>query len=614
MDDALFVARVTEIRGVKVKAKMFESRNEPHLFYKGKLIKNVSVGSYVKIPCGFDLVIGTVEGEVQQERNHLGENADDRLRGTVDYDRILEVSVFGVLSGSRFERGLTVLPLMGSPVYVLEPEEIEAISNARSASEGSFSIGTLAGNDDINVSVPASKLFASHIGIFGNTGSGKSNTLCKLYTDCLSVIESHGGLSSHQSRFVFIDFNGEYVSDGVLTKDKSVYKLSTSSKTGDRIPVPEDFYFDSSIWAVLSSAAEKTQKPFLAKVLRLAGSIRSAANPEAYTLGIVNKILESGSSKPVSFTECRDDLVRALSFLVDKDNLPKSREEVEEQLKDIEVFTNGGNLVLRQGSAYCNTIADVPSFFSGVTALLTGFLSLQDDIPSFMAFCSRILFVQKCLSGSILRDSIAWWLPRYEDQLQESSKLYNATLSPMPAVSVISLLDVNQEQKKTIPLVVAKYSYDKQKRLNSTDPESSTHLIVDEAHNILSYSSMRESESWRDYRLETFEEIVKEGRKFGMYLTLASQRPSDISPTIISQLHNYLIHRLINDEDLRAISKAVSFIDYANFSMIPVLPQGSCIASGTAIQHPICVQVPPLPEASRPASGDRDLFYSWTKN
>ena len=116
MDDALFVARVTEIRGVKVKAKMLESRNEPHLFYKGKLIKNVSVGSYVKIPCGFDLVIGTVEGEVQQERNHLGENADDRLRGTVDYDRILEVSVFGVLSGSRFERGLTVLPLMGSPV------------------------------------------------------------------------------------------------------------------------------------------------------------------------------------------------------------------------------------------------------------------------------------------------------------------------------------------------------------------------------------------------------------------------------------------------------------------------------------------------------------------
>ena len=121
---------------------------------------------------------------------------------------------------------------------------------------------------------------------------------------------------------------------------------------------------------------------------------------------------------------------------------------------------------------------------------------------------------------------------------------------------------------------------------------------------------MRESESWRDYRLETFEEIIKEGRKFGMYLTLASQRPSDISPTIISQLHNYFIHRLVNDEDLRAIAKAVSFIDAASFSMIPVQPQGGCVVSGVAIPHPIRVQVPPLPKRKRPASADREILGS----
>ena len=86
-------------------------------------------------------------------------------------------------------------------------------------------------------------------------------------------------------------------------------------------------------------------------------------------------------------------------------------------------------------------------------------------------------------------------------------------------------------------------------------------LIIDEAHNILSLESSRESEAWRDYRLETFEEIVKEGRKFGVFLTLASQRPHDISPTIISQLHNYFLHRLVNNLDVLAIEKAVSYLD-----------------------------------------------------
>ena len=54
-------------------------------------------------------------------------------------------------------------------------------------------------------------------------------------------------------------------------------------------------------------------------------------------------------------------------------------------------------------------------------------------------------------------------------------------------------------------------------------------------------------------RLEVFEEIIKEGRKFGVFMTIASQRPSDISSTIVSQLHNYFIHRLVNDEDLTKV-------------------------------------------------------------
>ena len=119
-------------------------------------------------------------------------------------------------------------------------------------------------------------------------------------------------------------------------------------------------------------------------------------------------------------------------------------------------------------------------------------------------------------------------------------------------------------------------------------------IIIDEAHNILSSDSFRESESWKDYRLETFEEIIKEGRKFGTYITISSQRPSDISPTIISQAHNFFIHRLVNQEDLKAIATSVSYIDKLTLESIPTLPVGTCIFNGISTQMPILISVEKL--------------------
>ena len=137
------------------------------------------------------------------------------------------------------------------------------------------------------------------------------------------------------------------------------------------------------------------------------------------------------------------------------------------------------------------------------------------------------------------------------------------------------------------------------------------HLIIDEAHNILSQQSNRESESWKDYRLEQFEEIIKEGRKFGVFITIASQRPADISPTIVSQLHNFLIHRLVNERDLFLIDNTISTLDSMSRSLIPGLAQGSCVVTGTAFDLPMLLQVDRLPLGKQPASDDVDLEGLW---
>ncbi|MCT4617529.1 MAG: ATP-binding protein [Candidatus Gracilibacteria bacterium] len=129
-----------------------------------------------------------------------------------------------------------------------------------------------------------------------------------------------------------------------------------------------------------------------------------------------------------------------------------------------------------------------------------------------------------------------------------------------------------------VPMLICKELYDNKKK--DSNKNHSLHIIIDEAHNILSENSERESEQWKDYRLETFEEIIKEGRKFSVFLTISSQRPSDISTTIISQLHNYFLHRLINNKDIIAIEKTVAYLDKVSAESLPILPTGNCISAG----------------------------------
>jgi hypothetical protein len=175
---------------------------------------------------------------------------------------------------------------------------------------------------------------------------------------------------------------------------------------------------------------------------------------------------------------------------------------------------------------------------------------------------------------------------------------------------VISLDKVNLDIKKLLPLLVAKAVYGEKKKSRGNE---SLNIIIDEAHNILSNESFRETEAWKDHRLETFEEIIKEGRKFGTFLTISSQRPNDISNTITSQAHNYFIHRLVNERDLHSISKAVSYIDRITEESIPTLPTGVCIFSGVSTQIPLKLKINELDKDYQPNSTTFKFFSNLNK-
>ena len=94
-------------------------------------------------------------------------------------------------------------------------------------------------------------------------------------------------------------------------------------------------------------------------------------------------------------------------------------------------------------------------------------------------------------------------------------------------------------------------------------------IVIDEAHNLL-YEDTADSKHTK-ITIDAFEQAIKEGRKFGLYLWVSSLRPSDISQTIISQMHNYFIHKLVTPLDLSRIRKAVAFLDENALDALTVL-------------------------------------------
>lgn len=150
MNDFYKIGQVIEVRGQKLRIRVFENKNSNILVYQGHVIKNVSVGSFVKIPKGFSNIIGRIEGEYIQENKSTGENnCQPRFsKESETIDRIIEVSIMGVLNDGRFQRGLIDIPLVFSDAYMLADTEVQKIFEFISQLHNYF-IHRLVNNEDI---------------------------------------------------------------------------------------------------------------------------------------------------------------------------------------------------------------------------------------------------------------------------------------------------------------------------------------------------------------------------------------------------------------------------------------------------------------------------------
>lgn len=594
-DAILRVGEVVEVSGRKIYISVDSNKNPTDIFYDGKLIRNISVNGCVEIRKGFLSIIGRVDGEkIEKDISGLASEGLG-LRG--ENIRVLSVTLLGYIDrGGVFIGGTKELPLIGNEAFILTQNKIQQIYNLIDKGKPFINIAT-SDSEDVDIKFPVDGLFNSHIAIFGNTGSGKSNTLAIMYQELYSVMQKlNEAQFKEKVRFVLFDFNGEYSNSLSITPDKKILNLSTQNSTGDKIPIAEADLLDVENISILADATEKTQKPFIKRAIALYHRNQVAENPDEEVKHLVRRLIYA----VLQMT----DKVRAYLLL----------DYLAEILPELDV--NGSEVNLNEGLDWHNVVGEfrlrvdgnLHYLSSDPEKILDSFLykfvdnySLPRDAISKVIHFLYFQLIKDVLSNRAQNDHIAPAINKLKSKQADIRRIFDGTKGEFWESNfvVVNLHNVNVDMKKTIPLLLSKKLYSEQKNLNG---EKSLTIIIDEAHNILSKESSREAESWKDYRLETFEEIIKEGRKFGTFVTIASQRPSDISPTITSQAHNYFIHRLVNHHDLLTISSAVSYIDKVTEDSIPTLPTGTCVFSGVATQIPLKINIRGLDKDLRPSS------------
>jgi DNA helicase HerA-like ATPase len=632
LEDSIFkIGEVVSVDGRVVRIKVDKSKNTSHLLYKGELLKNISVGGYIKIIKGFTKIVGKVDGEFTHEDPIFSKKEYGSEKEKIS--RVLAVSLLGFFNGGEFERGIKELPLVGNECFLLQNEEFNNVHDFIRNGDDPISLGRLALEKGQSISVGVNSLFASHIGIFGNTGSGKSYTLAKIYRELFELYKTQAKFQSN-AKFFLIDFNGEYAGeDGdtdIITESqyKKVYRLSTRivATEDNKFPITKEVLNEPTFWMLFLEATEKTQAPFLVRAMDSSFSkqIFSDLN-DGETLESRLRIKIMSMIKDIVAKEDKNLGTKIITELFSDLRWCISNYE---KIDGINTFinenfgfngTNGSYYVDNNTAVTGNARYTEPNL---TTYLFTPLETLVNELNFGTGDVSEIRlkiilkYYDEIIKGHSNREHISPLIKRLESRIRDLQKvirietLVEGTQTVVsPNFTIVSFKDVNIHIRKILPLLLCKNLYDEKKKSNN--PTTYLNMIIDEAHNILSDVSDRESEQWKDYRLETFEEIIKEGRKFGVFLTIASQRPADISTTIISQLHNYFLHRLINTNDIKAVEKTISYLDKVSFDYLPILPTGTCILAGLLAQIPVVVDIGGIPKENEPKNKTMTLVEKW---
>lgn len=594
---------------------MYHLSNDAEYLWYGDVLQGAKIGAYLTIlQNNVKIIASVVTEKVADQQNTIRSTEFDNRFSKNSINRIVHLKTKGVIENGEFQVTSQYVPMIGNEVCITSKKDLELIYGINDA-EPTISIGKSILEGQV-VPLSINKIFASHVGVFGNTGSGKSNTLHKLYLELFRSEYKEKILE--YSKFYVIDFNGEYTKNdsfGVINQ-KRVFEINTKNLTSTKLPITSDYLFDPDILSILFGATTATQVPFLRKSLKIWNERQFNGESIAhFVVGTLKRILTTGNSASL---DSKDNWISIAEKYIDNDlfDVLKSNLHYNYNTEAYYTVVNGTNNYIINPNT---PIADFELKYLKIDEIERDLKLKFDSLSEFDKLKFHLDFqkVHQSAWKSTNLEHINPLFHRIDTALNSLKKVVEVKErieGDFSSLNIINLVHANQEITRLFPMLISKMVYDQQKtKIAGNDVTCTSHLIIDEAHNILNAQNHSVGDTWQDYRLNIFEEIIKEGRKFGFYLTLSSQRPADISPTILSQVHNYFIHRLVNDNDLRMLVNTMPTLDKTSFNKIPSLGKGEVIITGNAIQVPVFVKVD-KEEVIRPNSDDVVLTRLWSKS
>ena len=613
------------------------------------------VNGYLLISVDDGFLVGQVEW-LTIERSPFPQRRGLRDFGLVDLPyplRRLSLNPLGTLrvggtSGHYvFRRGADALPSVGAAVVL--PTETQLRSIIESGERRRVRIGRSQLADDAAVCVDPNRLFGRHLAVLGNTGSGKSCSVAGLIRWSLEQAGQARSEGAPNARFIVLDPNGEYsraFSDDDLSIRARIFKVEPGK--GERpLRVPL-WFWNSAEWCSFMQASTRTQRPTLMHALRLVrdGEVQPAVDQDGdmrrflRTVVTTIRIEQNAGSpwgtfpKPKSFFEklekwrlgLEPDLGSFegeahdhLSALVDKieavcrprrvqyPHYDFTRQEVNDLL---EVASEAHSAF---GGTAADTIpsdVDAPRPFEGDSLLraveaTAEMLNVSEHVETLLVRLRALLTDtrMKPIMGSSTDTTLDKWLADYigSDEVEDG------------CVSVIDLSLVPTEVVHVITAVIARIVFEAlQRYVKLNGVALPTVLVMEEAHTFIRrYRENVENQDAAGICCQVFERIAREGRKFGVGLVLSSQRPSELSPTVLSQCNTFLLHRISNDRDQDLVHRLVPDNLKGLLRELPSLPSQSAILLGWASELPILVKMNDLPKKHQPRSDDPEFWGVW---
>ncbi|KEQ51460.1 ATPase [Sphingobium chlorophenolicum] len=571
---------------------------------------------------------------------------------TVRRDRRAGRSVY------ELSRGVVAFPSVGDQILIPTPEQIAAIVGAKDT-DRRVRIGSSPLAANTSIMVDPDKIFGRHVAVLGNTGSGKSCSVAGLIRWSLVAAQSalKGGAQVPNARFIILDPNGEYARAFADQKDYvRLFRVPpVNAEVGERALRLPAWLWNGHEWTAVSYAKPGAQRPLLLQALRdLKTGNLEGVPPEvlvrryvySYRL-LIDALLARG---PAAFAGDAGPRRQCGELL---DNISNDCDRLSQRL-GVELQVALANIAAsvrdvannrRSNNGWFNAFS-VEEIESVQTALQRFLDAVEDglaaaqvtedapipfDVDMLPDHLERIAATEGAgLAGFIstlgmrirgmMADPRLGQVVGSEPALSLDAwlnDLVGSNASANGQVAIIDLSLVPSEIVHVVVAVLARLTFESLQRYRRLHPEGRplpTTLVLEEAHSFVRRGFNDEGPAENPAQLcrEIFEKIAREGRKFGLGLMLSSQRPSELSPTILAQCNTFLLHRIVNDLDQALVARLVPDNVAGLLKELPSLPSRQAVLLGWATPIPLLVEMDELAEEHRPQSSDPDFWDVWT--